>query len=498
MAATYTRARNAPERPSRIVYFLVKVYSIAANTLVESIRQPVFAVIIGSACALILISPYITMFTLMESHKMMTDMGMATIMLAGLLLAAFTASKVVSDEIENKTVLTVVSKPVGRTEFILGKFVGVMLGLTVAVYLLSLTLVVTLSGGAMEAQLEQEISIWIVLSILAAMLVSVGYGVYCNFFNDQPFPSRTIGLAIPLFSIVAVVFSFINPREFEYVKGTQSLWGKMLATGSSFDPQVISGCFLLLWSILILAALSVAISTRLAVVVNVVICSLVFILGLLSDFLFGAWAKKGIEAGAAMEGFFVVGAIVLFGVAVLVGAFRYLSGYIKVGLCVALLVAGAVIALLKMSVPLSVLRGIPRFVFLRVHNVPAALLGGVAVGLCVVALAVGLILFLKQSRRLAGVLRMATYLGVFGFGVHGTGYVAYWTRGLDMSGAKIVSAKTIYAILPNLQVFWIAHLLAAGRRVNWYYVLSSGVYAFFFVVAFLILAMMLFRERQLA
>ena len=270
------------ERTPPGVHFLVKVYSVAANTFLEGVRQPVFAVILGGATALILVSPYITMFTLNNSPRLIKDMGLATIMLAGMLMAAFSASKVVSEEIENRTVLGVISKPVGRMEFILGKFLGVISGLLVGVYLLSLAFVLTVTGGALEADIEQELNLWVVLAVFGSMFMAVCYGVYSNFFNDRPFPSRALGAAVPLFTISFLVFVLVDPREFP--------------KGPFVDIRMVYACVMVLCSILVLASVAVAISTRLSVVVNVSLCSGVFVLGLLSDYLFGRFESSVMAA----------------------------------------------------------------------------------------------------------------------------------------------------------------------------------------------------------
>jgi hypothetical protein len=253
------------------------VYSIAANTFTESVRQPVYAGIIGVAMALILVSPYITMFTLQQSTKLITDMGLATVLLAGLLLAAFTASSVISQEIENRTVLTVISKPAGRAEFILGKFLGVVAGLVVAIYLLSVTLILTVSGGAMEEDITRALSLIIIIAVLGSMFLAVCYGLYSNFFHDRPFPSRAIGAAIPLLTICLAVIGHYDPHE------VKERWG---AFGKGVDLQVVYACLMVLWAVLVLASIAIAASTRLAVVVNVALCSGVFLLGLLSEYLF--------------------------------------------------------------------------------------------------------------------------------------------------------------------------------------------------------------------
>jgi hypothetical protein len=345
-----SRARLEPmERPSPFVYFIVKVYSVAANTFVEGVRQPVYAAIVGSAAAMILVSPYVTMFTLMQSSKFITDMGLATLMLAGLLVGAFTASNVISQEIDNRTVLTVISKPVGRSEFILGKFLGIMIGLVVAIYLLSLVLVLTVSGGALEGDLDTELSIWIVLSVFGCMFLAVCYGLYHNFFHDRPFASRAIAAAIPLLTICFIVFGFVDTRA------VKENWG---AFGKGINLDVVRACVMCCWAILLMAAFAVAVSTRLSVVVNVAVCAGMFLLGLLSQYLF-------VQLGA---------------------------------------------------------------------NAP-------------------------KLKWLAGIL---------------------------------------YALIPNLQVFWVSDTLNSGIAVPWILVIYTGIYAFFFISAFLFLGMLLFQERQVA
>ena len=56
--------------------------------------------------------------------------------------------------------------------------------------------------------------------------------------------------------------------------------------GNGLNLQVVYGCTMVLWAVLVLASVAVAISTRLSVVVNISLCSGVFLLGLLSDYLF--------------------------------------------------------------------------------------------------------------------------------------------------------------------------------------------------------------------
>jgi hypothetical protein len=59
-------------------------------------------------------------------------------------------------------------------------------------------------------------------------------------------------------------------------------------------------------------------------------------------------------------------------------------------------------------------------------------------------------------------------------------------------------AGILYALIPNLQVFWVSDTLNSGIAVPWILVIYTGIYAFFFISAFLFLGMLLFQERQVA
>src|ERR1700743_441961 len=95
---------------------------IMAATLKEAVRQPVFPLVVVLAVLATLINTYVPFFTLGEDVKMLKDCGLATILIAGLLLATWTASVSIAEEIEGKTAMTLLSKPVNRIQFILGKY----------------------------------------------------------------------------------------------------------------------------------------------------------------------------------------------------------------------------------------------------------------------------------------------------------------------------------------------------------------------------------------
>src|SRR4030065_1858585 len=98
-----------------------KLFTIAKNTFIETLRQPVYAVIVVAALLLFFISPSLTMYTMSDDNKLLREIGLSTLFLASLFIAIFSASGAVADEIKNKTIVTVLSKPVQCTIIIIAK-----------------------------------------------------------------------------------------------------------------------------------------------------------------------------------------------------------------------------------------------------------------------------------------------------------------------------------------------------------------------------------------
>jgi ABC-type transport system involved in multi-copper enzyme maturation permease subunit len=265
-----------------------RVFSIAKNTFTEAIRQPVFGVILFLAALLLAFSPSFTMFTIGNSIKFLTDMGLATILMAGLLIGAFSASNVISQEIDDKTVLTVISKPVNRFEFIVGKYLGLAASLVVAIFLLSMVLIFAIRTGVRERALEQLHSV-VIWAEIGGLVLAVFIAIFANYFFDRPFFSSLIISAVPMAAIVFVTTGFLDRELHPQV---------FLA---DLNIQVIWCLVLILLAVLVMSTIAIAASTRLKVVVNVTICVGVFALGLVSDYVFGKIAYGETPSPVAAE-----------------------------------------------------------------------------------------------------------------------------------------------------------------------------------------------------
>jgi hypothetical protein len=101
--------------------------AVALAAFREGIRQPMYWLIFAGAAGWLLLMVFVPMFTFGEDHIMMRDIDYDTIMVAGVLFGALAASLSISEEIEGRTAVTLMSKPVSRRQFLLGKFVGIAL-----------------------------------------------------------------------------------------------------------------------------------------------------------------------------------------------------------------------------------------------------------------------------------------------------------------------------------------------------------------------------------
>ena len=99
---------------------------IARATTKEAIRQPVFLMLVVVGVLFMVLNTFLPFFTLGEDVKMLIDCGLATILITGSLMAVWTASTSISSEIEGKTAMTLLSKPINRRQFILGKYIGIL------------------------------------------------------------------------------------------------------------------------------------------------------------------------------------------------------------------------------------------------------------------------------------------------------------------------------------------------------------------------------------
>lgn len=122
-----------------------KVAAIMTTTAKEGAAQPLFFVILGIGAFLLVLFPFIPYNTFGEDIKVLKDSGLTLVMILAIILALWTASLSIADEIEGRTALTLLSKPIGRRQFILGKFLGILVPVALLFVILGVLFLGTVS-----------------------------------------------------------------------------------------------------------------------------------------------------------------------------------------------------------------------------------------------------------------------------------------------------------------------------------------------------------------
>lgn len=258
---------------------IYKLFTIAKNTLIETLRQPVYAIIIVSALFLFFLSPSLTMYTMSEDNKLLRELGLSTLFLASLFIAIFSASGAVAEEIENKTITTVLSKPVQRPIFIIAKFLGVSAAVILAHYICTIALLMTIRHGVLES--ASDTRDWTVLGTAGIVVAAVFLlSIFFNYVYDWRFSSTAVVLT-GIFATFGIVFLSFIDRNWQFNPADNGL-----------NTVDIYGSVLLLLAAIIIVALAVALSARFNIVVTLSACIGIFLLGLVSDYTFARLAEK--------------------------------------------------------------------------------------------------------------------------------------------------------------------------------------------------------------
>lgn len=159
----------------------MKVLSIALNTFRENLRDKLLYNLLIFALLMIGSSLLLMRLTLGEFHRLLLDIGLGSVNIFSVLIAIFVGIGLVSKEIDKKTIYTIVSKPVARFEFLLGKFFGLTLTLLVNMLIMTAGLLAVLMAQSVpiEAVLFKAIGL-----ILLECMVVTAVALLCSTFTS--------------------------------------------------------------------------------------------------------------------------------------------------------------------------------------------------------------------------------------------------------------------------------------------------------------------------
>ncbi|MFW5996924.1 MAG: ABC transporter permease subunit [Verrucomicrobiota bacterium] len=253
-------------------------YHIAKNTFRENLRQPIYLLILTVGLTLIGTSPAFTLFVFRRQLKLVTDTSLATTLFFGWILAVLIASHSITREIQGGTATLVLSKPVNRGIFILGKVKGIVAALTLFCLILGTASLMAVRTAADQFNFDPAgFGIFFLIIVLSFL----GGGIV-NFLKKSSFPMATVLWLTILFPVGAFILRWIPVQ------------GETLA----YRWEVFPALLLVMFAVWMLGILATALSTRLELVPNMIVCAAIFICGLMSDYFLGGAAQESVVAGA--------------------------------------------------------------------------------------------------------------------------------------------------------------------------------------------------------
>jgi len=250
--------------------------AIAINAFMELVRQPVFLLLTTASAVfeIFLATPYY--FAFGDEPKLVKNSVLAVMLLAGLFGAVLSASASLAREIRTGTALAVLSKPVGRAQFLLAKYAGLVMALTLMTYV---NLVAALIASRMTFDAYGRTDFGALAIFAAGVIAAYAVGGFSNFFLRRPFVSDAFFALLVMITLAAfIIFQFTTQVQ------TMDVMAKV-------DWRLVPASVLILFALWILAALALACSTRLDMIPTLAICSALFLLGIMSDYLFGRRAE---------------------------------------------------------------------------------------------------------------------------------------------------------------------------------------------------------------
>ena len=262
--------------------------AIISNTFHETIRQPIYGVVLAATLLVLIFCPSLAMFSMDDDNQLLIDIGLSTLLLSGLLLGAFSSTSVLTEEIENKTALTVLSKTVRRAVFILGKFIGLFAAVILAIYLLVLALLMVVRHGVLQTASDKSDLVVITFGATAGCLALI-IALVGNYFYRWRFSSTAILCGAFLGSLALALLVFIDPQWHFNPANNHIAW------------QLWRPIALTVFAVIILNAVAIMSATRFNMIMTLTICLLVCALGVMFEQWLGpiARARAGLSSNLA-------------------------------------------------------------------------------------------------------------------------------------------------------------------------------------------------------
>jgi len=159
-----------------------RVFTIAKNVFQEMVRDRILYIIGFYTFTLAIAFRLLPEFAATTEDKMFLDFGLGTMSIVNLIVAVFVGTGVINKEIDKRTILVLIAKPVSRSEIITGKFLGLSAVLAVVVAAMTVIYLVFLQIANIPYSLVSIFiaAIFLILQLSLITAVAITFGVFTS------------------------------------------------------------------------------------------------------------------------------------------------------------------------------------------------------------------------------------------------------------------------------------------------------------------------------
>ena len=178
----------------------MRIRAIAINTFKEAIRDKILYNLLFFALLMIGASLLLATLTVGEQSKIIIDIGLASINIFGVLIAVFLGIGLISKEIEKRTIYNIIAKPVPRYQFLMGKYIGLLLTIVVNTIIMGVGLYLVLISNELSwghSIFNVNFDIWkAIYLILIELMVITAIALLFSTFSSSSTLSAIFTIAI--------------------------------------------------------------------------------------------------------------------------------------------------------------------------------------------------------------------------------------------------------------------------------------------------------------
>jgi len=243
-----------------------KILAIGSYTVKENIRNKIFYVLLLFAVSIIGVNILLVFLAGEQKVRLLLDFGLGAIEIFGFLVAIFVAVSLILEEIESKTIYLLLSRPLKRTEYIFGRYIGmiltVIIGLMIMVVIHIAVLLsigwkidglyfISVFGTVLKIILISTVALFFSLfstSAVASIVFTVFFWILGHFGTELKFLSAKINNVF--LKVIASFFFYVMPN-FQYINFRDSAEGSSMSLMVAIVyTTVYSGICLMLCSLL--------------------------------------------------------------------------------------------------------------------------------------------------------------------------------------------------------------------------------------------------------